>query len=289
MGLNLIFVMHLLELILKKARELNTHDLHFIPQHNGKPVILYRQGKTTIQKEFIDAQPWRHLIEYLKFHSHYRYDSSHSFQDLSLKSDDYSLRLAFAPGLNPYITCRLHQPDLSLTLSPLIDLIEKNWTGLLLIAGPIKSGKTTLYYELLKRAALAQSTIMSLEDPIERLFDTFTQHSVHPKECIHQTTQALLRFDLDVVGFGEVRSLDRLNLLTTLSMATINTICTLHAGTIETLARKLTMLSRGDYERFYSSFYGAFLIKNLFDSPIFYPKDDPIFHNIFSSTSFSSF
>jgi type II secretory ATPase GspE/PulE/Tfp pilus assembly ATPase PilB-like protein len=118
------------------------------------------------------------------------------------------------------------------------------------------------------------------------MFHEFAQHSIQPTEHLIETTQSLLRFDMDIVGLGEVRNLSALNVLTALSLSSIHTLCTLHAHNVESLLMKLKMLAAHDYERFYYSFHGVILLKNIYESPVIYRKDHALFHNIFCSTAF---
>jgi len=281
--------MLLLKKIIELAKDLKAHDIHMIPPCFNESVILFRQGKKCLHRQRISALDWSQLIEYLKFHSHYRYEHTLEFQDTKVCIFDDHLRLAFSPGHEPYLTCRLHFSQYSRPMDPIVQEMIVNWinnNALLLIVGPVKSGKTTLYYEILRQAALAEKTIMSLEDPIERVFNEFAQQSVRENNEIIKATQALLRFDMDIVGIGEIRSLSALNSLTYLNLSSINTICTLHATSIESLIKKLKILSPDDYERFYYSFYGVILLKDINQKPLIYHKNHELFNNIFAATCF---
>jgi type II secretory ATPase GspE/PulE/Tfp pilus assembly ATPase PilB-like protein len=173
--------MLLLKKIIEFAKELKAHDIHIVPPYLNESVIILRQGKKCLHRQQISALDWSQIIEYLKFHSHYRYEDTLEFQDTKVCIFDTHLRLAFSPGHDPYLTCRLHFSEYAIPIDPSIQEMIVNWIGnnaLLLIVGPVKSGKTTLYYEILRQAALADKTIMSLECPIERVFNEFTQQSV---------------------------------------------------------------------------------------------------------------
>jgi type II secretory ATPase GspE/PulE/Tfp pilus assembly ATPase PilB-like protein len=284
-----MFAMRLLEELLYLAQSIQAHDLHIIPQKNQDPYVLFRQEKKHIQSRSLKRSDWTQLVEYIKFHGHYRYEDLYKFQDLQLQVFNYSLRVAFTPGPLPYITCRIHQGQSLKPLNPTIKDFIDTWlkqTGMLIIAGPVKSGKTTLYYQLLRYVALTDHTVMSLEDPIECLFDDITQYSLRADHNIHEIAHSLLRFDLDIVGIGEARQLSCLTALTHLSLSSIKTICTFHATDFITLSKKLTILAQHDYERFHYCFYGAILLKNLFEEPICSDKYDNHFNNVFRSTLF---
>jgi type II secretory ATPase GspE/PulE/Tfp pilus assembly ATPase PilB-like protein len=281
--------MLLLKNLVDLARNLKAHDIHIMPPQLNESVILLRHAKKCLHRQRISSLDWSQLIEYLKFHSYYRYEHVLEFQDTKLCIFDTHLRLAFSPGHEPYLTCRLHFPQPLIPLDPLIEEMVINWfnnNALLMIVGPVKSGKTTLYYEILRQAAQAEKTIISLEDPIERVFTEFSQQSVRDNNEVSKAAQSLLRFDMDIIGVGEIRSLSVLNTLTYLNLSSINTICTLHATSIESLRKKLKMLSLDDYERFYYSFYGVILLKDINQKPLIYYKNHDLFNNIFAATSF---
>ena len=79
--------------------------------------------------------------------------------------------------------------------------------GLVLVTGPTGSGKTTTLYSTLKYLARPDINIVTVEDPIEMVFEPLNQVAVQPKIDVSfaAALRTILRQDPDVVMVGEVR------------------------------------------------------------------------------------
>ena len=88
-----------------------------------------------------------------------------------------------------------------------IERVMQNPHGLILIAGPTGSGKTTTLYALLELEDLQHRLAASIEDPAEfdlpfvRQLEVDTKHGVTMEEGL----RTLLRMDPDILLIGEVR------------------------------------------------------------------------------------
>lgn len=86
--------------------------------------------------------------------------------------------------------------------------LTKASQGLILVTGPTGSGKTTTLYSLLQyTSAEKPQHIITIEDPIEYTFPTFTQVEINEKAGVTFETglKAALRHDPDVLMVGEIR------------------------------------------------------------------------------------
>ncbi len=92
------------------------------------------------------------------------------------------------------ITTKLHQ------------LLQRT-TGLLLITGPTGSGKSTSLYAALKTLYRPEITVLTAEDPIEYVYDEFTQCEVNDKigNTFAHYLRAFLRHDPEAIMIGEIR------------------------------------------------------------------------------------
>lgn len=237
-----------LDKLLIKAFECQAQDLHIQPpSHPGADMtVLFRQSRQLRESVILKFEAWRQICSYLQFHSGYAYELSHCFQDRQLEYKEYFLRIAFTPGRYPYVTIRLAQKERLPFVYPveLQQYLDK-WIkagGFLMLAGPIHSGKTTLYYECLERAYEAGATLSSWEDPIERHIPRLNQQFLAPERW-SELALAALRFDWDVVGIGEVRALNHLEQLVFLSLSSVRTLTTIHARSIMALRTKMRSLS----------------------------------------------
>ena len=239
--------MHFLDEIVAQALNLQTPDTHIAPPSPGSQhfYVAFRRQRHTVARQPFPQQGWAQLRSYLQFHSGYNYENNHLFQDKMLEYNNHVLRLAFTPGRDPYITLRMaSNKEIVFDKSDGVSKFWEHWDkhgGLLLIAGPIHSGKTTLYYEMLERSAHAGATLSSWEDPIEQLRPHLNQHLL-PSQRWGELATAALRFDWDVLGVGEVRDVQHIEHLLFLSLSSVRTITTIHARSLVALRYKIDML-----------------------------------------------
>ncbi|HQS31403.1 MAG: hypothetical protein B7X59_00565 [Polaromonas sp. 39-63-203] len=103
--------------------------------------------------------------------------------------------------------------------------------GLVLVTGPIASGKTTIAAALLRTLASANHCIVTLEDPVEVQINGARQVPVNAEHSwrFSDLMRHVLRQDADVVFLGEIRDADSAAL--TVATATIGkrVLATLHA------------------------------------------------------------
>lgn len=82
--------------------------------------------------------------------------------------------------------------------------------GIILVTGPTGSGKTTTLYSILRSLATPEVNIVSIEDPVEMVFEEFSQISVQAKleMGFAQSLRTILRQDPDIIMIGEIRDHD---------------------------------------------------------------------------------
>jgi type II secretory ATPase GspE/PulE/Tfp pilus assembly ATPase PilB-like protein len=83
----------------------------------------------------------------------------------------------------------------------------KRDSGMILVAGPTGSGKTTTLYSLLRSIDLARLNVVTIEDPVEVHLEGATQIPVddqHDRSFL-QLLRSVLRQDPDVILVGEIR------------------------------------------------------------------------------------
>jgi type II secretory ATPase GspE/PulE/Tfp pilus assembly ATPase PilB-like protein len=111
-----------------------------------------------------------------------------------------------------------------------LDAISRE-QGLIVIAGPTGSGKTTTIYSVLSILAKKDKNIVTLEDPIEYVIPGIRQ--VQVSESVDfgfsKALRALLRQDPDVIVIGEIRDSDTAQLAFQASLTGHLVICTIHA------------------------------------------------------------
>jgi type II secretory ATPase GspE/PulE/Tfp pilus assembly ATPase PilB-like protein len=125
-------------------------------------------------------------------------------------------------------------------------------SGLIVVAGPAGSGKTTTAYALLRELVARHAggrSLVSLEDPVEVAIDGVSQSQVNPTVGfdLTQGLRSLLRQDPEVILVGEIR--DRATAETTLQASLTGhlVLTTFHAGSAVTAISRLLELGIEPY------------------------------------------
>lgn len=114
-------------------------------------------------------------------------------------------------------------------------------SGMLLVAGPTGSGKTTSLYVLLHKLKMAESHVITLEEPIEYQISGINQIQINNENGLDMSTgtEALLRLDPDFVLLGEIRNTISANAAINITSSGRSLMATLHSkdaiSTISTL------------------------------------------------------
>jgi general secretion pathway protein E len=82
--------------------------------------------------------------------------------------------------------------------------------GLIIVTGPTGSGKTTTLYSALQAVASPDTNVVTIEDPIELVHESFNQIQADAKTgtSFVEALRHVLRQDPDVIMLGEVRDAD---------------------------------------------------------------------------------
>jgi twitching motility protein PilT len=131
-----------------------------------------------------------------------------------------------------------HPPDLdSLGFSDAVRRLAESKSGLVLVTGPINSGKTTTLAAMIDYINSNFSRhIITLEDPIEYIHESANslvsqrQVGLHV-ESFASALRAALREDPDVIMVGEMRDTETISLAVTAAEAGLLVLGTLHTAT----------------------------------------------------------
>lgn len=82
--------------------------------------------------------------------------------------------------------------------------------GIILVTGPTGSGKSTTLYSTLKKMATPEKNVVTVEDPVEMVYEEFNQIAVQPLIDVNFSTilRNILRQDPDIIMIGEIRDLE---------------------------------------------------------------------------------
>jgi type II secretory ATPase GspE/PulE/Tfp pilus assembly ATPase PilB-like protein len=124
--------------------------------------------------------------------------------------------------------------------------------GLLLVTGPAGSGKTTTIYALLQHIVETSQglSIITLEDPIERLLPGITQIEVTPQGQMtyERALKSILRQDPQVLMLGEIRDAATASIAVQAALSGHRLVATLHAGEPATAVGRLLEMGIEPYQ-----------------------------------------
>ena len=113
-------------------------------------------------------------------------------------------------------------------------------SGMLIVTGPMNSGKSTTLYAALRELNTEGRHIMTLEDPVEQVVDGVDQMEINEKAGLTFSTglRATLRMDADSIMVGEIRDGDTAHIAVRAALTGHLILTTLHAkDTCSTLYR----------------------------------------------------
>ena len=134
-------------------------------------------------------------------------------------------------GLRAPVTLRLRQ-------------LLRSSTGIILVTGPTGSGKSTSLFGALKSVYQPGIKILTAENPIEYVCDTFRQHEVDERlgNTFATFLRSFLRHDPDVIMIGEIRDGETANLAFRAAQTGHLVLSTLHTNdAISALPRLLDL------------------------------------------------
>jgi type IV pilus assembly protein PilB len=153
------------------------------------------------------------------------------------------LRVSFLPtGLGESLTVRIFDQHVAqiklkdIDYAPhdrerLLRAIESP-NGMIIISGPTGSGKTTVLYACLNHISSPERKTMTVEDPIEYYMPWIVQVPVNSDAGVTFSValRSILRSDPDVIGIGEIRDLETLEVAQQCAITGHLVITQLHAG-----------------------------------------------------------
>ncbi|WP_075982291.1 competence type IV pilus ATPase ComGA [Bacillus massilinigeriensis] len=207
--------------MLKEAVRNRASDIHIIPRQKDT-LIQLRIANKLIPRFILPLNECDRLISHFKFKAQMdigekRRPQSGAFS-LRIDGQYVGARLSTLPSNNheslvirilpqqeqiPYTRLSLF-PSMTKKLLALL----KHAHGLVIFTGPTGSGKTTTLYSLLNETShMFNRNVITLEDPIERNYDSVLQVQVNEKAGVTYSTglKAILRHDPDIIMVGEIR------------------------------------------------------------------------------------
>ncbi len=228
-------------------------------QHGAR--IRFRIDGVLVDRLELDTSTAAGFFSRLMIMSHLDITEKIMPQDGSFKvtceDREVEFRIACMPGIfGPNIVLRLlsgaESVKLSLeTIGMLFDELEiiRNVTrsphGMILVAGPTGSGKSTTLYGVLESLADPRLKFITIEDPVERRIQGVQQIQVRinrnePERSLTfaRGLRTILRLDPDIIMVGEIRDAETAQISMQASMTGHLVLSTVHANSsAETLGR----------------------------------------------------
>ncbi len=168
---------------------------------------------------------------------------------------EVELRVSSLPtAFGEKIVIRIFDPQI--LLAEIIDLgftskerdTYEDWirrpNGLILVTGPTGSGKTTTLYSTLKYLAAPTVNIVTVEDPIEMIYEPLNQVAVQKKIDVTfaAALRTILRQDPDIIMVGEVRDQETASMTIQSALTGHLVFSTLHTNdTASTVSRLIEL------------------------------------------------
>lgn len=234
--------------ILQIAIQQQASDIHLMPKSGHYELLLSVHGQLNFLKELTDKDAKR-MIAQLKFLADLdvgekrRPQSGACEFEIEKEMPPIELRLSTITDVNlkeslviRVIYSRIHQAQavncyFPSDLQRLKSLVQRK-SGLILISGPVGSGKTTTIYQLLReRMAHEQLQIITMEDPVEIREESFLQTQINEKAAISYDLliKSALRHHPDILFIGEIRDEETARMTIRGALTGHLMIATLHA------------------------------------------------------------
>jgi general secretion pathway protein E len=214
-------VVKALDHILSYAFEQRASDIHFEPKRELTLVRLRIDG-ILHDVHLIPRIVYQAVVSRIKLLSGLNLAEKRRPQDGRIKREqagrEIELRVSTMPtAFGEKAVLRIFDPDILLKGIDQLGLSGRDMprfndfiarpTGIILVTGPTGSGKTTTLYSVLKHLSKPEVNIVTIEDPIEMVFEVFNQVAVRPQIEITfaSALRTVLRQDPDIIMVGEIR------------------------------------------------------------------------------------
>lgn len=236
----------LVDLLLERAFELGATDIHFDPRPTGLHLRLRLDGVLhNILR--VETQYVSQLISRIKLLAGMDITEKRVAQDGQISASMLRSRRDVRVGAGPTIHgervvmrlmpdgaqfTQLHQLGMTVQQVGQVEEAMKSPYGVILSVGPVGSGKSTTTYACLTALNDPGSSLVTIEDPVERRIDGVNQIQIDPKIKFGfvEALRGVLRQDPDVIMVGEIRDPETAHIAIRAGLTGTRVLSTLHAG-----------------------------------------------------------
>ncbi|MBU0708200.1 GspE/PulE family protein [Patescibacteria group bacterium] len=248
-------VARIVSTVLQYAVKSRASDVHIEPQAK-RTRVRYRIDGILRERLSLPRQVHASLVSRIKILSNLKIDETRIPQDgrfmIHVDKLEIDLRVSTLPTAHgEKVVMRLLKKDTNVpTLSELglrgralknVEESLKKTRGIVLVAGPTGSGKTTTLRTSIEMVSTTQINVITLEDPVEYEMKGINQVHINPQAGLTFASglRSILRQDPDVIMVGEIRDDETMKLAIQAALTGHLVFSTVHtnsaAGTIPRL------------------------------------------------------
>ncbi|MDP2091110.1 MAG: GspE/PulE family protein [Candidatus Gracilibacteria bacterium] len=239
------------------AIDLGASDIHIEPTEFFL-LIRFRKDGDFLLFDKLHTENISSMITRLKVLSKIKIDENKKPQDGKIvylyekESLNVDIRLSTLPtNYGEKIVMRILKQDESLINIEALGLIDVNLEkvreslnstyGIILVAGPTGSGKTTTLFGILKNFNPLEYNISTLEDPVEYNIEYVNQSQVKPEIGYTFSTglRSLVRQDPDIIMVGEIRDKETAILAVEAALTGHLVLSTIHTNSAAATVQRL--------------------------------------------------
>lgn len=249
-------VINFVDALIHDAFVLHASDIHIHPTENIVRIRFRVDGLLYDVCEF-NNNLFPEIVSRIKILSRLRTDEHKSPQDGRFRHKNnenrsFDVRVSCVPTqhgesvvLRLLVNTASNQTLLKLGFSnkneeQICGELKKQW-GMVLVTGPTGSGKTTTLYTLLKILNTRETSIVTIEDPIEYALDGIKQIQTQPRVGLTfaHGLRSVLRQDPDTIMVGEIRDTETAHIAVNTALTGHLLLSTLHTVNASTAIPRL--------------------------------------------------
>ncbi|MBI2444724.1 MAG: type II/IV secretion system protein [Candidatus Magasanikbacteria bacterium] len=244
--------------ILADAFGLGASDIHFEPQEK-EVIVRFRIDGVLREAGRIPSEYYGNIVNRIKVQAHLRIDEHWAAQDGAIRyvreTATADLRVSIVPTLEgETIALRLlshYVRDFTLSdlgvaadQQALLSAASRKPFGMIVVAGPTGSGKTTTLYAVLQTLNRPEVNITTIEDPVEYRLPGVNQIQVNSQTGLtfSKGLRSIVRQDPNIILVGEIRDQETAEIAVNAALTGHLLLSTFHANDAATAMVRLLHL-----------------------------------------------
>lgn len=217
-------IIQAVEYLFRYAYEQRASDIHVEPKRE-KSLVRFRIDGILHDVHQVPRVVHQAVVSRIKMLARMDIAEKRRPQDGRIKTEyrdkEVELRVSTLPvAFGEKVVVRIFDPDVLMQELADLGFYEREYhlfnefisrpNGMILVTGPTGSGKTTTLYSALRAISSPDINIVTIEDPIEMIYEEFNQVGIQPRIDVtfSSALRTILRQDPDVIMVGEVRDRD---------------------------------------------------------------------------------